>query len=191
MENIELLERAKRYLEQLSEGADPFSGEQVAADELLANERLQRCFSFVAGVLGEVIANGGVTKKTVVAGKLSFAVTQEQQAQIEISEEAVGVNAMAKRIAAVLPPEMKRLSGAQINAWCILQEFLREDVYGGKPRKVSTPRGNRMGITTIDIKSPQGFEVKKNIFDRQAQQFLIEHLNEIPSALANTEEDNE
>ncbi|MDR1629385.1 MAG: hypothetical protein LBS36_04110 [Oscillospiraceae bacterium] len=191
MENKELTERAKLYMEQLASGKDPFSGENVPFDTLLSNERLQRCFSFVAGVLGEVIANGGVTKKTVVAGKLPFAVSPEQQAQIELSEDAVGVNTLAKRIAAVLPPEMKRLSGAQINTWCVLQGFLREDVYGGKPRKVSTPGGNRLGITTIDIKSPQGVEVKKNIFDKQAQQFVMERLNEISCALASLEESNE
>ena len=55
---LEKLERAKLYIEQLANGIDPISGRELPEDSALNQVRLSRCFFYVAEVLGQVIGNG-------------------------------------------------------------------------------------------------------------------------------------
>ena len=59
MTELEMIDRAKRYLEQLAQEIDPIRGQPVPEGDTLRSERLSRNFSFVAQVLGRVIDNGG------------------------------------------------------------------------------------------------------------------------------------
>lgn len=59
MTEPEMIDQAKRYPEQLAQGVDPIRGQPEPAGDTLRSERLSRCFSFVAQVLGQVIDNGG------------------------------------------------------------------------------------------------------------------------------------
>lgn len=180
MRNLEIMKRAKLYMDELADGKDPISGSAAPADSLIHQERLQRCFLYVAGLIDEVIENDGkVSSKTFVVKKLPFSITAEQQAAIELSEAAVGVSIIAKRIAAVMPEEVKSISGVDINLWCLLKGYLREDTYGGRARKVTSLKGEQLGITTIDRKNKEGFTYKQNIFDINAQSFIIKNLNQI------------
>ena len=48
---LEMLERAKAYMEKLANGIDPISDTEVRDDECINNVRLSRCFFYVADVL--------------------------------------------------------------------------------------------------------------------------------------------
>ncbi len=57
---LEMLERAKVYMEKLANGIDPISDTDARDDDCINNVRLSRCFFYVADVLGKVIDNSGV-----------------------------------------------------------------------------------------------------------------------------------
>ena len=59
MTELEIMQRAKMYMDKLAQGIDPISGQEVPNDSVLNNVRLARCFFYVSGVLDQVIANGG------------------------------------------------------------------------------------------------------------------------------------
>ena len=59
MTDLEIMQRAKMYMDNLAQGIDPISGQEVPNDSVLNNVRLARCFFYVSGVLDQVIANGG------------------------------------------------------------------------------------------------------------------------------------
>ena len=47
MTEIDIMKRAKMYLDNLSQGIDPISGQEVPEDSVLNNVRLARCFFYV------------------------------------------------------------------------------------------------------------------------------------------------
>lgn len=59
MTEQENLQRAKKYLEQLARGIDPFTGLELPEDSSLNDVRLVRCFLYASDVLEQVIAKGG------------------------------------------------------------------------------------------------------------------------------------
>ena len=63
MEEMEMLARAKMYMDKLANGINPITDEEVAEDDAVNNVRLSRCFFYVADVLQKVIENGGTEKK--------------------------------------------------------------------------------------------------------------------------------
>ena len=60
MTDLEIMQRAKMYMDNLAQGIDPISGQEVPNDSVLNNVRLARCFFYVSGVLDQVIANGKI-----------------------------------------------------------------------------------------------------------------------------------
>ena len=59
MTDLEIMQRAKMYLDRLAQGIDPISGREMPEDTILNQARLARCFSYVSGILQQVIDNGG------------------------------------------------------------------------------------------------------------------------------------
>ena len=60
MTELEMMQRAKMYMDNLAQGIDPISNQELPEDTVLNNVRLARCFFYVSGLLGKVIDNGGV-----------------------------------------------------------------------------------------------------------------------------------
>lgn len=46
MTQLETMQHAKQYLDQLSNGTDPITQEPLKRDDPLATERLQKCFCY-------------------------------------------------------------------------------------------------------------------------------------------------
>ena len=51
MTDLEIMQRAKMYLDRLAQGIDPISGQEMPEDTILNQARLARCFSYVSGIL--------------------------------------------------------------------------------------------------------------------------------------------
>ena len=51
MTELEIMQRAKMYMEKLAQGIDPISDQEIPEDSVLNNVRLARCFFYVSGVL--------------------------------------------------------------------------------------------------------------------------------------------
>lgn len=88
MTELEIMQRAKMYMEKLAQGIDPISDREIPEDSVLNNVRLARCFFYVSGVLDQVIANGGNVKKTP---KKNFYVTEEELWRVNPSREPIRI----------------------------------------------------------------------------------------------------
>ena len=51
MTELDMIRRARMYMEKLSHGINPLDGTPVADGDLIRNGRMSRCFAFVAEVL--------------------------------------------------------------------------------------------------------------------------------------------
>ena len=116
MTELEIMQRAKMYLDKLAQGIDPISGQEIPNDSVLNNVRLARCFFYVSGILDQVIANGG----RVISGEKNFYITQEEISRLQPSQEALRITQFADRITdGVHDPAAKSLQyrSSIKNAW--------------------------------------------------------------------------
>ena len=59
MTELEMIERAKMYMDKLANGVNPIDDTLAPEEDIINNVRLSRCFFFVSDVLRRVIENGG------------------------------------------------------------------------------------------------------------------------------------
>ena len=184
MTELETMQHAKNYIDSLANGIDPLTGELIKEDSVINNVRISRCLFYVSNVLQDVINNGGVVGRTAKPQKIAFSITDEQCSKIFISQDPVGVSIISKRIGEVLDENVKTLPATYITAWLVDNGYLVENIYSGSKRKVTTPKGEQLGILTVDATNSQGVPYKKNIYDANAQRFIISNLNKIAADIA-------
>ena len=177
MTELETMQRAKMYMDQLAQGIDPISGQEVPQDSVLNNLRLARCFFYVSGVLDQVIRNGG---QVSTARKAEFSITPEQLAQVQIAPHPIRITEFADTLLqAVDSKTMKRLSAVKITNWLTQKGFMtKESTPDGKNRRVPTDLGRKLGMTTQLRQSPDG-EYLAIYYDSDAQRFLLDNLHAI------------
>lgn len=56
MTDLDIMQRAKMYMEKLAQGIDPISDQEIPEDSVLNNVRLARCFFYMSGILDQVLA---------------------------------------------------------------------------------------------------------------------------------------
>ena len=97
MEELQKLLRAREYLQQLSQGIDPISRQTLPEGNGLAGQRLRNCFAYVAGVLGQVIENGGQVGRQTREKKAPFSISAQQLSQVELSDTPVSLSVVVQR----------------------------------------------------------------------------------------------
>lgn len=174
MTELETMQRAKMYLDKLAQGIDPITDREIPEDSTLNNVRLARCFFYVSGVLGQVIANGGV-----IGGSPSqpFTATRDQLARVQLSQEPIRITQLVNLInAAIGEPQMKKPNVNIITNWLLSKGFLEIQLGpDGKNRRVPTQNGIRIGMSLQVRQGPQG-EYQAVMYNTQAQQFILDNL---------------
>ncbi len=174
MTELETVQRAKMYMDKLAQGIDPISGQELPEDSALNNVRLARCFFYVSGILDQVIRNGG---QVGAIEKAEFSITPEQLSQAPISPYPILISEFAESLLQVVGSStMKKPNVVRINNWLETQGFLvKEPTPDGKNRRVPTPAGRDLGMTTQLRQSRDG-EYLAIYYDANAQRFLLDHL---------------
>lgn len=174
MTELETVQRAKLYMDQLSQGIDPISGRELPEDSALNQIRLSRCFFYVSGILEQVIRNGGQVGS---AQKADFSITPEQLARVQISAYPVRITEFADTVLQTVGNSaMKRPNVNKVTNWLLEQGLLTtEPTPDGKTRRIPTAAGTRIGITAQLRQSPEG-EYLAIYYDANAQRFLLDHL---------------
>lgn len=182
---LELLERAKVYMEKLANGIDPISDTEVRDDDCINNVRLSRCFFYVADVLGKVIDNGGViAPNRKKAGTIPFTVTDEQLRLFEFSDNPIALSEIAKRINALVNDEnMKKLTYNHLADWLMSIDMLAYATKGdGSTTKHPTEAGRRLGIALEKRQGRYG-EYLNVVYNKQAQQFIIDNMDAVVDSM--------
>ncbi len=178
---IEVLQRAKMYIEKLANGIDPITDREAKEDDCINNVRLSRCFFYVANVLGKVIENGGeVSAPKKKAGTMPFSVTEEELKKYEFSDSPIALSEIVRRINAVCEKEgMKKLTYNNLADWLmsvnILEYTTKSD---GTTTKYPTEQGKSLGLTIEKRQSMRG-EYMVVVYDRTAQAFIIDNMDAV------------
>ena len=176
---LEIMKRAKMYMDKLARGIDPISGQEVPGDSVLSNARLARCFSYVSGILEQVIANGG----RVICGQCEFFITEEELRRVKSAPEAIRITRLVELIMeAVNDPNRKPMKATVITGWLIEKGFMSKQTdANGKPRRFPTETGEQLGISIQYSQGEKGtYQVV--LYSPEAQRFILEHLPEMLKA---------
>ena len=177
MTELEIMQRAKMYMEKLAQGIDPFSDQEIPEDSVLNNVRLARCFFYVSGILDQVIANGGNVKNTP---KKNFYVTEEELRRVNLSQESIRITQFIDLI--MNDPDRKRLKTTTITDWLIEKGFMSKHADAdGKSKRLPTAMGEQIGLT-VKLREGQYGTYQAVCYSEDAQQFLLDHLQEILQA---------
>ena len=178
MTELEIMQRAKMYMDMLAQGIDPISGRAVPGDSALNQARLARCFSYVSEVLDKVITNGGNVGSAPKTQ--AFAISPEQLAMVQLSAEPVTVSWIIDSLArAVNNPDMRKLSATVITNWLLQQGFLEKRTNAeGKNTRIPTPSGHAIGLTSETRQGRDG-EYQMVLYNLNAQRFILDHLMEM------------
>lgn len=177
MTELETMQRAKLYMDQLAQGVDPISGQELPEDSALNNVRLTRCFFYVSGVLDQVIRNNG---QIGPAEKPPFSISPQQLATIQVPPYAVRITEFINMLMqAVGNTPMKRLNATKITNWLLEKGFLaNEPTPEGKNQRIPTAAGRSLGMSTQVRQSPNG-DYLAIYYDANAQRFLLDNLFDI------------
>ena len=193
MTELEILAHAKTYIEKLANGIDPLSDEAVPENDTINQVRISRCLFYVAGVLEQVIENGGVNEKPKKhEKKQAYSIDAASLEQYRFSERPISVSEMVRQLNDLSQADnMKKLTYNQVADWLISQGvFVGIAEQSGRKTKRPTEKGALLGIT-VENRTGQHGPYTAVLFDLNAQQFIISHLPDILAFSSAPETDSE
>lgn len=176
------LEQMKTYLEQLVQGIDPISGKKMDEDAVLTQTELTECFSYLSTVVTHVMRTGGTQQgalSTPPVATKTFAFTAEDLKKVPLSKHPITLTEFCKIIStAIKSQSMKSLEVNRISEWLLSAGYLENVLQSNnKFIKLATTKGNHVGITVVQKTNEYGTSFPMNIYDQQAQQFILNHLS--------------
>jgi hypothetical protein len=185
MEEMEMLARAKMYMEKLANGINPITDEEVAENYAVNNVRLSRCFFYVSDILRQVIENGGVgtAEKPKKEKKELLQIPFEKRSSFAFSEKPIPASEIARRINDLGDSEkMQKLSYNGIVNWLSELGMLTwTTAMDGKKTKHPTPSGTEAGILIENRNGSKGpYQVV--VYNLNAQHFIIDNLDAVIEA---------
>lgn len=202
VEKLDLMRRAKEYMECLAGGADPVSGQPLSRADPMGSERMQRCFAFVAKILGEVIAERESPAPTrCPAGKaaepagqedvpprkrqrgarserIPFTITAEALETVPVTEQPASISEMIRRLSAAQGTEEK----TDLTARLLFTGFHKMgflDAPDSASQRMPTLAGEEMGFIRLRRTNSAGQVYMVNMLLEEGQRFLLDHLEEI------------
>ncbi len=170
----------KEQLESLAKSTDPKTGLTVE-DTILRSSYNKRILEDAASVIGQLLTMGVDPTSYDPRRKVDFFLTEEEKRQIVISENPISISAFTHAINSVIDQnKKKKLQAVQITSWLMSNGYLdeREDDDWRK-FKIVTPKSSEIGISAEQRQSSCGRVYQVNLYNRDAQCFILNHMDEI------------
>lgn len=177
MTELEMIQRAKIYMEKLAMGINPLDDSPVPEEELINNVRLSRCFAFSAQMLGRIL-QGDFTKQSIK--KIPLDIPFEKRKYFKYSDEPIAASVIAQRINALSDVEnMYQLAYSDIVTWLMEINLINSVLApNGKANRFPTPQGMDIGITEESRMGQYG-PYQVIVYNKNAQQFILDNLDAI------------
>ncbi len=181
MTELEKIQYAKSFVDQLANGINPLDGTPVPEGDIVNNVRLSRCFFYVSDILRQVIENGGVNyERQPRVKKQAFSLSPELRSGLIAAGMPMTVTDIAKYLNGLIDTETtKKLAASDINRWLmdagLVQELTRTD---GKKRKSPTDEGRAAGVFQEE-RTGQFGAYTVMLLNSQAQQLVYDNLEAV------------
>lgn len=99
MTEVEVQQRAKRYLDCLVQGINPLDGTVIPEGDTVRQVRIARCLQYVSGILEQVIENHGEVQrvKKKRSERLPFSLTPEQLLSLKPEPQPVSISEIVQK----------------------------------------------------------------------------------------------
>lgn len=182
MTELEIMLRAKQYIDNLANGINPLTGQNVKEDDVVNNVRISRCLFYVSDVLRKVIDNDGkiCEPKKRNTQRTEFNLTDEQKMNLKPESTSKSSSRIVSAINEQIDAEnMKKLKATTLNNWLVSIGMLEEiPVSNGKFRKIPTSEGEMLGLSETEFSDSSGSH-KYVIYNTSAQQFIFDNIDSI------------
>lgn len=182
MTELDTVKRAKLYMEKLSCGIDPLTDRPIPAGEVALSPRMTRCFQYVAGLLEQIVANGGtVGEGEDRTGKIPPLWTEDVLAKYVCPDTPLTMTEIVKQLNAVAGMSFyTKLSYRTVVQWLVtigaLEIIERSD---GKHTHVPTEQGKALGIAIQSRVNRSGRVYNNVVYNAEAQRFLLDNMETI------------
>lgn len=182
----EELTMLKKNLDILANERDPKTG-YVVEDTILRNSYNKRIISDAATIIDKLLKLDFNPTAIDRRKKYAFYLSEAVKSEIEISTEPISISAFVFRInEKVNPKNMKRLKAVQITSWLERKGYLRELEHNdGRKFKMTTEKAQSIGISYQNVTSDCGRRYSVNLYNEEAQRFILKHLDEIINSSIN------
>lgn len=171
------------FVEKLSKGIEPLTNTQFSENNLMGNDRYRKVFFETAKMLKYLI---NLSEKNMVEKKISadintnLSLIPSEIDKVIISEEPISVSEIAYNVNNVADKEsMKKIKATQITTWLHYRGYLKVDESGKTSHKVCTEKAKEIGISSHIKENSAGQKYLVNLYDVNAQQFIIDNINSI------------
>ena len=178
--NLKKLETAILYIQRIADGKNPINNVVAEEDSVLNDPNIIRCMYFAKEVLEEVKKNNGyIGKKKSKKDMLEFPV--ESLALFQYREDKPVTKFVEQINEAVDTNIYQKFSYRWITQWLKKNEYLKEDFHEELQKVVTMPteKGEQIGIRAEKKKSLNGNEYLFIVYGKEAQEFVVEHVEEI------------
>lgn len=182
--NQEDLSLLKENLELLANGQDPKTGYFVE-DTILSSTFNKRILTDAAYIIDQLLRTDFSLMHVDKRKKLNFYISPEDRKEIEITSNPIPISVFTYKINEHIDcAKMKKLKASQITSWLMKEGYLDEfKDHDGKTFKILTEKSATIGISAQDRKSESGRTYRVNLYNAQAQRFIIENLDNIAVAI--------
>lgn len=192
MNKKQIIQHAKSYLDMLTDGTDPIRRNKIEEDSVLAQPQMQMCFAYISGILQELLDHNGYVALPdengntyeLVRKKDAFHLSQEQKWQISISPCGTSPAGFLKNVNNLVNSHsMEKLTARKVNAWLQNNGYIsaaKAPTVLNRTVWLPTGKAKDVGFGETACADPVTGEVKRQmVYSQRAQEFLIEHLDEI------------
>ena len=181
--DLEIMQRAKLYVDQMANGVNPLTGQPIPEEDILNHVRISRCLFYVSDVLRQVIENGGKVSqpRKASSSRLPFSISTEQLAQFSFSDTPLKITQIVRQMNELSNSEdRKQLQPANITEFLLEKGFMElRDNGHGKQTRLPTEEGYAIGLSVEDRVAPTGQPIATVFYNRDAQQFIIDNMEAI------------
>ena len=177
MEEKDKIALAQDWVRKLANGINPLTGNAVNEDDVVNNVHISRCLFYVADLLGKYTERRSRSNSSRIIPFTASAVQKEKYNYVE----AISISAFSRELEKLIPEDMKALGYSLMTNWLVQKGLLTESEpdTNGRTYKVATAKGEESGIYTEERKRENGGHFLLTLYNREAQRFLLEHLEEI------------
>lgn len=179
MTELEKMQRAKMYIDNLANGINPLTNQAIPDTDIVHNVRISRCLFYVSELLQQSITREDSSAKRKNR-KTPFYLSASDLKNYEISKTPLPVSEITARINQLIGDEtMKVLKTTSITHWLLDLGFLEVQTDSNdKNVKRPTEAGNNIGISTTHRSGVYG-QYTVVLYNAEAQQFIIDNMDSI------------
>lgn len=170
----------KQSIDYLIEEIDPQTGYKVD-DTVLKSKNNKRILRNVSELIDRLLVLDVNPFYIDKRKKYAFYISESDIKKIELSDEPITISRFTYTInASIDSRKMKKIKASQITEWLMKMGFLSDTISeDGKHFKVLTEKSATIGISSIKKESAYGRVYDVNLYNRDAQKYILSHINEI------------